>query len=158
MNDKVLIIVANSSLEVESMFTSGAVSTLDKYGIDYDSVTAPQIVGVPSVLGIVLDSFEYDGVIILGAIMRQSDDGTGPVNDMYNLEYLECVRGVNDLAMHFTLPVGFGIVNITPCSDGLLRKIMEVAAKATESCIELIKIKQLHQAYNATDSGQYKHN
>jgi 6,7-dimethyl-8-ribityllumazine synthase len=146
--NKILIIEASYYPEVIEILTSTAIKSLSEQGIDYERIKVSRAYDIPATISIALDSFEYDGVIALGCIIS-SHDITSQVL------FQECARGLNDLAMHFSLPIGFGVM-LMESKELAIEKATQYALQATESCLELVKIKSLYQSYNNDNGRGYK--
>ena len=88
---------------------------------------------IANAMNLILETNQYDGVVVLGCIIRGETEN-------YKLLASECIRSVNDLAIHYTVPLGFGII----CAENKKQaeeRCVRYAKKAVEACLSLIAIR-----------------
>ncbi|CAL7960620.1 6,7-dimethyl-8-ribityllumazine synthase [Alphaproteobacteria bacterium] len=129
-------------LIIEACFYRGTVKSslnvaktiLEAADIAFDYFLVPGIFEIPNALNIILEAQDYDGVIILGCIVKEE-------TEYYDMILRECARGINDTAMNYAIPLGFGItvVHNTLQAESLSD---EHAKRAVEVCIELMHLKE----------------
>lgn len=141
---KILIVESNLYKNISDLAFTSVQKTLKLHNIDFDKISVSGIFEIPSIISMGLEAYDYDGAIALGCIVKEQF-----LN--YDTMLKECVRGLNDIAIHYALPLGFGICSVDNIENANF-VISDYANNATLSCIELIKIK--HQL-NFIGSEQY---
>ncbi len=147
--NKVLIVESTLYPNIADALSNAARSVLERNGIDYETIkVSSNIFEIPAAVSIALDAFDYDGAIVLGSIIGKNDITK-------NIIFQECARGVNDIAIHFSLPIGFGVFLAE--NEGLAIELgSSIGAEAAKSCLELIKIKNLYQTFHNDSGSGYK--
>ncbi len=146
--DKVLIIESSFYRDISDICLLTAKNELEKVGIHTDIVTVPRISEIAHAMNIILETNDYDGVIVLGCFILKKEIG--------ELAMVECVKSVNELAIHYSIPFGFGV--ITAISTEQAYHIAKKSAiHAVDACIALIKIKSnFHNRANHHLYSMYK--
>jgi 6,7-dimethyl-8-ribityllumazine synthase len=98
-------------------------------------ITVPTEQEIAHALNIVLETNEYDGVVILGCVVTTE-----------NHTHQECIRTINDVAINYSIPLGFGLILSKNINDAT-HETTSMAEKAVKGCITLMKIKD--EAYNS---------
>lgn len=146
--NKVLIVGSVLNNDISDILSASARAVLEQNGIDYEQIKVEGIFEIPAAVSIALDSFDYDGVIVLGSQISQK-------NMMENVFFKECARGMNDISIHFSIPVGFGVF-IADDHDSAIKIAHSLGKKSASVCMELMKIKSLYQTFYNDSSSGYK--
>lgn len=118
--------IANNALNIAHRFLGN-----NKFIIDTVSVDSP--FSLLCAASISLELYDYEGVIILGAIIKNDN----VVNKMIYKQILRCF---SDLSVHYALPIGFGVIFAQNENEAELVLDKEVRS-AVKSCLDLIKLK-----------------
>ncbi|MBN8520302.1 MAG: 6,7-dimethyl-8-ribityllumazine synthase [Alphaproteobacteria bacterium] len=104
---KVLIIEADFYPHIANLLRSGAKSFLEEAGVEYDILSVPGALELPSALAFVLqkDPTPYDAFIVLGCVIRGE-------TSHYDIVCGESARGVYDLVLKHYLALGNGILTV----------------------------------------------
>ena len=127
-----------NSFVVENLKT-GALDTLQRHGIDEQSITvcyAPGAFELPLVAKKLAGSGLYDAVIALGAVIR----GGTP-----HFEYVagECARGLAQVALESQVPVAFGVLTVDNIEQAIERsgtKAGNKGAEAASTALEMVSL------------------
>jgi 6,7-dimethyl-8-ribityllumazine synthase len=106
----VAIVVARWNSEITENLLRGALAALERQGVDDDNIEIYRVPGafeLPLAVQQVADNTDVDGVIALGCVIR---------GDTPHFDYVcgECTRGIGQVALDASLPVGFGLLT---CDD-----------------------------------------
>lgn len=104
---KALIIEANFYPHIANLLRAGAESFLEEAGAEYDILSVPGALEIPSALAFVLqkDPAPYDAFVVLGCVIRGE-------TSHYDIVCSESARGVYDLALKHSLALGNGILTV----------------------------------------------
>lgn len=135
--DKILIISACFYKKISDDLLKGAVSELEKNNIDYKIIKVPGCFEIPVALHMSIKSeTNYQGYIVLGCVIRGE---TGH----YDIVCNESSRGINDFAIKYCKPLGFGIItaeNYTQAEERSDTEKKNYGGRAANACIEMTKI------------------
>ncbi|MBA8667016.1 6,7-dimethyl-8-ribityllumazine synthase [Holosporaceae bacterium 'Namur'] len=146
--NKVLIVEATLHPDTADALSGAVRFVLEQNGIEYERVQVSGIFEIPAAVSIALDAFDYDGAIVVGSLIGQE-------SITLNTIYQECARGVNDISIHFSLPIGFGIFMVENEAQAL-EQASAIGKQAAACCLELIKIKNLYQSFHNDSGSGYK--
>ena len=118
--------IANISLETTKLI-------LSEHNLNYDVISVPGAFEISSALNIALEVSDYEGVIVLGCVIKGE-------TDHYQLIINECTRTIHDISIGYSLPLGFGLIAAHNIMQAEKRAI-EYARRASIACIELMNIK-----------------
>jgi 6,7-dimethyl-8-ribityllumazine synthase len=106
----ILIVEARFYEELADELLKGAVNAIKAAGATYTKITVPGALEIPGTAAIALDIAEdedapFDGVVGLGCVVR---------GETYHFEIVanESSRGLMDLSIKRTIPVGNGILTV----------------------------------------------
>lgn len=137
---RIALLATRWNLEVVDALLSGARECLRDWGVPdkhVDEFRAPGAFELPLAASALMKSGRYDGVVVLGAVIR---------GDTPHFEFVagECSRGLREASQKHQTPLGFGVLTVnTPaqaaerCAPGKTNKGYE-AAEATLEMIRLL--------------------
>lgn len=110
---RAIILEARFYNEIADDLASGAIATLEQAGMQYDRMTVPGSLELPTALKWAAQSGKYDCYVVLGCIIR---------GETYHFEIVcnETARGIHAVALELGLPVGNGVLtteNIAQAMD-----------------------------------------
>lgn len=129
---KVLLISSRANFEVSEKQLSLAQSLLQKKDVKYDLLRVLQVIDLLPALTMILESEEYDGVVVCGVILSD--------NIRSSIIYQECLRNVYSMASDFGLPIGFSVI-FGESLELIENVIEEDTISAISSCISLMELR-----------------
>jgi 6,7-dimethyl-8-ribityllumazine synthase len=103
---RIAVVASRFNEEVVNKLVQGAMKTLVERGASLDDVDVLWVPGaweLPVTARYLLETERYDAIVALGAVIR----GETP-----HFDYVagECARGLQQLALEFSVPVAFGVL------------------------------------------------
>lgn len=146
--NRIVTIEATSSGDVSDIIFSQVKMLIEPKGWEMDRISVSQPQAISAAASIVLESCDYDGIICIGAFHH---------DDRYETKalYQEFLRSMNEISVHFAIPVGIAVLYLEK-DDDVQSVINNSALRATESCDELMKLKNLYQSFNHDGPKEYK--
>jgi 6,7-dimethyl-8-ribityllumazine synthase len=141
----ILIVEARFYEEIADELVKGAQAVLKKAGVTYDRLTVPGAFEIPAAIRMALRAMHfhphrrrYDGYVALGCVIR---------GETTHYDYIcsESARGLQDLALEFTLALGYGILTVENEAQALERARMDRKDKggdAARACLAMIEAKR----------------
>lgn len=108
--------------------------------MQYEKIVVPGVFELASSINIALENFEYSGVIALGCIVKGE-------TSHYDVIAHECARALQDIAIYYSMPLGFGVLTVDNIEQALART-EKYGKNAAIACIQMIKIKEQMIARN----------
>ncbi len=133
---KVAIIIANFYQDIGASLLSGALETLEKYGINENNIDifyAPGAFEVPLMAKKLADNAQYNGLITLGAVIR----GETP---HFDFVAGECISGLMDIGLNYDLSIGFGILTTDNMAQTLDRAGGTKGNKGIEASVAMLEM------------------
>ena len=122
---------------------AGAMQVLQEAGADVDLITVPGALEIPAAIAMAIDAAAakrnpYDGAVALGCVIE---------GDTYHFEVVsnESARGLMDLAIQRTLPLGNGILTVDNESQAMARlggPEGHKGADAARTALAMVRIKR----------------
>ena len=106
-------------------------------------VRVPGAFEIPATLKVLAERGRHDGLIALGAVIR----GETP-----HFDYVagECARGVREVAVHYGVPVGFGVLTVNTLEQALERTGATGGSnKGTEAALVALELVSLFRKLRA---------
>lgn len=146
-SSNVLIIESNFYRNISEIGLSAAKDMLMSLGITFDHISVPGSFDIANAMNIALENVSYDGVIVLGCILR---------GETFHFELVanESARSINEVAIHYSMPLGFGIIT----ADNMLQaenRAAEYAKRAVMACIQLMGIKSEFTSVELGENGAH---
>jgi 6,7-dimethyl-8-ribityllumazine synthase len=140
------VVVSRFNEMVTKKLLEGALQCFEAHGADLakdvDVVSCPGAYEIPQVVSQLLSSaIQYDAVVTLGAVIR----GETP---HFNYICAECSRGIMDTALHFGVPVLFGVLTTDTFEQAMERAGGSVGNKGTDVALGAIEMANLYALMN----------
>ncbi|BCZ18837.1 6,7-dimethyl-8-ribityllumazine synthase RibH [Helicobacter sp. NHP19-012] len=138
-SERVAILVARFNHLITDRLVEGALDCFKRHGGDLKKLTLVKVPGayeLPFVLDKLLGSQRYDGVCVLGAVIR----GATPHFDYVSAE---ATKGIANTTLKYGLPVSFGLLTTDSIEQALERagtKAGNKGAAAMDTLIELLSL------------------
>ncbi|WP_147822254.1 6,7-dimethyl-8-ribityllumazine synthase [Salidesulfovibrio onnuriiensis] len=113
----------------------GAVDYLTRHGMDRESITlvkAPGAFELPIVAKKMAESKKYDGIVVLGAVIR----GATPHFDFVSNE---CAKGIAQASLESGVPMGFGVLTCDTLEQAIERAGSKAGNKGVEAASALLE-------------------
>ncbi|MGH8460547.1 MAG: 6,7-dimethyl-8-ribityllumazine synthase [Stenotrophobium sp.] len=136
---QVAIICTRWNVEIVDALMDGAYRCLEDWGVPEDAVDefyAPGAYELPLAASTLLETQNYDGVIVLGAVIR---------GDTPHFDFVagECARGLMDVQLRHRLPIGFGVLTVNDAQQALDRAGGDDANKGYEAAAAMLEMVRL---------------
>jgi 6,7-dimethyl-8-ribityllumazine synthase len=129
------VVAARFNDLVVTRLVDAAVDTLRRHGAaeaDIELVRVPGAFELPLVARRLAQSRRYDGLVVLGAVIR----GETP---HFDFVCSECAAGLNRVALEFDLPVGFGVLTCDTVDQALARAGGKAGNKGNEAALAVLE-------------------
>jgi 6,7-dimethyl-8-ribityllumazine synthase len=139
---RILIVEARFYDDIADALLAGATKALKEAGAEFDCVSVPGSLEIPTAIAIALDAAPrrqtYDGVVALGCVIR---------GDTIHFEIVshQSARGLMELSVARKIPIGNGIVTVDTEAQAWARARAEEQDKggdAARAALALIKLKR----------------
>jgi 6,7-dimethyl-8-ribityllumazine synthase len=138
---KIAIVAARFNDFIVDRLISGAIDYLVRHGGNEDDLTLVRLPGafeLPIAAQKLARSGNYDGVVVLGAVIR----GATP-----HFDYVcnECAKGVAQASMESDVPMGFGLLTCDSLDQAIERAGSKAGNKGVEAAsamLETIRVLQ----------------
>ena len=134
----VLIVEANFYKDITSELVAGAVEELDEHGVNHKIISVPGALEIPLAIKMAMSDEEIKGAVALGCVIRGE-------TTHYDYVCAESTRGVNNLAIEFSFPVGYGVLTVENSDQAKVRASREKGNKgaaAARACMQMIAVKE----------------
>lgn len=135
---KILIVQANFYTHISELLLEGATKKLKQSGFEYEVVTVPGALEIPTAIVFAEGSEKYAGYVALGCVIRGE-------TSHYDIVANESARGLNKLAMKKKIAIGNGILTVENEAQAIVRadpKQKDKGGFAANACLEMIKLKE----------------
>ncbi len=134
-----MIVEAPYYAHIAAELARGAVATLEAAGASYERVTVPGAFEIPAAIAYAeAGGRGFDGYLALGCVIRGE-------TSHYDYVCGESARGLQDLALHHNLAIGFGILTVENEAQALARARIDRKNKggeAARACLAMIDLKR----------------
>lgn len=134
----ICIVVARFYEDIADEIVRGAVSSLEAAFSTYEIVDVPGAFEIPSAINMAIASGKYDGFVALGCVIRGE-------TTHYDYVCAESARGLNQLALDYIAPIGYGILTVENTEQAWARAAIAQGNKgkdAAVACMRMIAIKK----------------
>jgi len=103
---RIAVVCTRWNDDIVDRLVDGALDVLSDCGVDEDDITVVRVPGafeLPLAADRLADGDDYDGIIVLGAVIRGETPHFGFVSG-------ECARGLSATALEYGVPIGFGVI------------------------------------------------
>jgi 6,7-dimethyl-8-ribityllumazine synthase len=140
---RILVVEARYYEDISGFLLKGAKRALAQAGAAWDLVTVPGALEIPAAIMIALDAAAakgepYDGVVALGCVIRGE-------TSHYDIVAGESARGLMDISLALSLPVGNGILTVDTDAQALARARPDREDKgggAARAALTLVRLKR----------------
>ncbi|MGL2433468.1 6,7-dimethyl-8-ribityllumazine synthase [Helicobacter pylori] len=140
-NEKIAILTSRFNHIITDRLKEGAMDCFKRHGGDedlLDIVLVPGAYELPLILDKLLESGKYDGVCVLGAIIR----GGTPHFDYVSAE---ATKGIANAMLKYGMPVSFGVLTTDNIEQAIERAGSKAGNKGFEAMSTLIELLSLCQ-------------
>ncbi len=140
-NEKIAILISRFNHIITDRLKEGAMDCFKRHGGDeelLDLVLVPGAYELPLILDKLLESGKYDGVCVLGAIIR----GGTPHFDYVSAE---ATKGIANTMLKYSMPVSFGVLTTDNIEQAIERAGSKAGNKGFEAMSTLIELLSLCQ-------------
>lgn len=140
-NERVAILTSRFNHIITDRLKEGAMDCFKRHGGDedlLDVVLVPGAYELPLILDKLLGSGKYDGVCVLGAIIR----GGTPHFDYVSAE---ATKGIASTMLKYSMPVSFGVLTTDNIEQAIERAGSKAGNKGFEAMSTLIELLSLCQ-------------
>ncbi len=140
-----LIVDARYYADISDELVRGALGAIEEVRGSHMRVSVPGAFELPAAIRMAIRSMElvggrrrYDGYVALGCVIRGE-------TSHYDHICMEATRGLNDIAMNFSVAVGNGILTCETREQALARAATNQGnkgAQAARAAIEMVRVKR----------------
>ena len=134
-----LLVEAPYYEHIAAMLREGAERAVAAAGATCDRIAVPGAFEIPAAIGFAAKSQgRFDGFVALGCVIRGE-------TTHYDYVCTESARGLQNLALDFTLAIGYGVLTVENEDQAWERAKVERGNKggaAAEACLAMISLKQ----------------
>lgn len=141
----IMIVEARFYEEIADELVKGAIRALERAGATYDRYEVPGAFEIPAAIkfGFLACQADtnrrpYDGYIALGCVIRGE-------TTHYDYVCEESARGLQDLALHHDLAIGYGILTVEDDEQAWARAALDESDKggvAARACLAMVELKR----------------
>jgi 6,7-dimethyl-8-ribityllumazine synthase len=133
---RILLVEARFYPHISDALYDGAANALDIAGVMSERVTVPGALEIPG--AIKLAAKHYDGFVALGCVIR---------GETFHFEIVatQSARALTDLAMHYDLCIGNGILTVENEAQALRRADraqLDRGGDAARACLAMLDVKK----------------
>ncbi len=135
---RVLIVEARYYAHIADELLKGATAALDEAGAEYDVVTGPGALEIPTAVAIATDAGNYDGAVALGCVIQGQ-------TFHFDIVAMQSARAQIDISVARKLPLGNGILTVDTEAQALERAKSDQRNKggeAAKAALALIRLKR----------------
>lgn len=146
----IMIVESRYYGEVAAALFDGVVRVLDSAGASYEVFEAPGAFEIPAVVRYAVRSMDFssgrqrfDGYVALGCVIRGE-------TSHYDYVCGESARGLQDLALRYSLALGYGILTVENQAQAMERARADQKDRgghAARACLAMIELKRQFQLY-----------
>jgi 6,7-dimethyl-8-ribityllumazine synthase len=133
----ICIVIARFYNDIADELLRGAHAHLDAAKATYDTIEVPGAFEIPGAVRMAIASKKYAGYIALGCVIRGE-------TTHYDYVCSESARGLNELALQYSAPIGYGILTVETPEQAWVRASVKEGNKgrdAAEACLRMIAIR-----------------
>jgi 6,7-dimethyl-8-ribityllumazine synthase len=138
MTDTILIVDARFYDDIADELNAGAIGALEAAGVAYERISVPGALEAPAAIRMAAETGRYAGYVALGCVIRGE-------TTHYDYVCTESARGLAELALHYMLPVGNGILTVENRTQALSRARVadkNKGAFAANACLRMLELKR----------------
>jgi len=140
---RILVVEARYYDGIADALLAGAKRALDAAQVDYNIVTVPGALEIPQAIALALDAAArrkapYHGVVALGCVIRGE-------TSHYDIVAGESARGLMDISLSLSMPVGNGILTVDTDAQAKMRAKSggeDKGGGAARAALTLVRLKR----------------
>ena len=140
---RILIVEARFYNDVADALLDGATHVLASAGTEYDQVTVPGCLEIPSAIAIAVDGAErrgrpYEGVVALGCVIRGE-------TIHFEIVSMQSAQAIMDLSVKRVLPIGNGIITVNTDEQAWARARrtdLDKGGDAARATLAMVRLKR----------------
>ena len=146
----IMIVEARFYEDLADELARGAIRRLDAAGATYERFSVPGALEIPAAIRFAVRSMDFfaarrrfDGYVALGCVIRGE-------TTHYDYVCSESARGLQDLALRYTLAIGNGILTVENGEQAWARAKTDQKDKgggAAQACLDMIELKRHFRLY-----------
>ena len=140
MNKPVLLVVAPYYRAIADQLIAGASGALAAADIPVELIEVPGAFEIPAAIALAAQTGVYAGYVALGCVIR---------GETTHYDYVcgESARGLQDLAVHARLAIGYGILTCETLEQAHARADVENGNKGGEAAQACLRMMQLRAQF-----------
>jgi 6,7-dimethyl-8-ribityllumazine synthase len=135
---KIMIVESRYYEDIAEELLRGAAKALDEAGAAYECVTVPGAFEIPAMVKFAIDGENsFDGFVTLGCVIRGE-------TTHYDYVCQESARALQDLAVHHSLAIGYGILTCENRDQAMARAAVDGGDKGgfvANACLSMISLR-----------------
>ncbi|HYH22227.1 MAG TPA: 6,7-dimethyl-8-ribityllumazine synthase [Azospirillum sp.] len=152
MNDvpHIMVVEARFYEDIADELSRGAIGEIEKAGCTHQRYAVPGCLEIPAAIQYAVRSMDFytarkrfDGYVALGCVIRGE-------TTHYDIVCQESARGLQDLALRYTLAVGNGILTVESREQAWVRAATghkNRGGAAARACLDMIELKRQFRLY-----------
>lgn len=135
----IIILRANFYNDIADMLTEAAVEEIENAHLRHQIVDVPGVFELPAAVAFAMTAQKFGAYIALGCVIRGE-------TTHYDYVCQESARGLNEMAIKFKLPIGYGVITAENKEQALARADKNgknVGGRAALAAINMIKVKTM---------------
>jgi len=139
-NGHYLIVEARFYDDFADEMAAGATEALEAAGCSADRLEVPGALEIPAAIKFAYESGAYDGFIALGVVIR---------GETTHYDYVcgESARALQDLAIHYSVPLGNGILTVENRDQAWARAAREKKNKGADAAEAAMRMADLKLSF-----------
>lgn len=141
----IMVVEARFYEDLADELAGGAIAELEKSGASWERFAVPGAFEIPAAIRYAIKSLDFfsgrrrfDGYVALGCVIRGE-------TTHYDYVCIESARGLQDLALQYTLAIGYGILTVENREQAWARASVKAKNKggaAARACLDMIELKR----------------
>ena len=135
---KILVVISRYYQSIADELEIGATSVIAASGCEFEVLEVPGAFEIPAAIRMAAETGKYDGYVALGCVIRGE-------TTHYDYVCRESARGLNQLAINYMLPIGYGILTCENMDQAKVRASISEGNKggdAARACIHMMTLKE----------------
>jgi 6,7-dimethyl-8-ribityllumazine synthase len=135
---KILVVISRYYQSIADEMEIGATSVIQASGCEFEVLEVPGAFEIPAAIRMAAETGKYDGYVALGCVIRGE-------TTHYDYVCRESARGLNQLAINYMLPIGYGILTCENMDQAKVRANISEGNKggdAARACIHMMTLKE----------------
>ncbi len=146
----ILIVEARFYEDIADELVRGAIAELEQAGVAFERIQVPGAFEIPAAIRYAITSLDFysgrrrfDGYVALGCVIRGE-------TTHYDYVCAESARGLQELALTYTLAIGYGILTVENREQAWARASVKHKNKgggAARACLDMLELKRHFRLY-----------